>query len=492
MKTTDQASQPMAVHNTIYRMIACYLILIFQCVQPPSATATAFQSENISASQIDNLRKFPASMHCNNLETALLLRAIGHQSGQTIYVSEAITSSISFEMNEATLFDIFQLIMQAKSLHYREQGKVIIVETAEEFSKTGMDISTISICPNYGHAAEIKSQLNSLLSPQGFITVTKYDSCLIIKDHRKELHRIQEILPEIDKPKPQVHIEARIVMLAQEAKEALGIKWGYQNYGSDAIGDITSKTIKAGTDLGLDALGPSSSIAVGMVWDSMKLNAELQAMANDDLLHILSAPSIMVLDGMEAEIKQGKEVPYTSSSRDTSTTEFREATLSLRVTPKIIKDNFINMKVDVTNDKVDQDATVEGQPLIDRQSIKTSLFLSNRATVVIGGIHVSSDDIYKGRVPGLSAIPLLGELFKNRGTIQQNYELMIFITPTIISLDLLEQASAVRAKKLDTVLSDDIHKKFIPKVFVYPGQELKQDEKESNETNAIKEANGGK
>ncbi len=489
MQKTDHAStMPIKAVGTI---LIFGLLVMLHCAYAGFSRAEEYQEANETPSSlVEELRSYPTSLRCENLEVTTLLRAMGRQAGMTIYVSEAITSTISFEMEEATLHDVFQLIMQAKNLHYNEQGQTIIVETAEEFSKTGKDIISVSVCPDYGHASEIKTQLDTLLSPQGSITVTKHDSCLIIKDHVKEVRHLEKILTEIDQPKPQVHIEARIIMLAQEAKEALGIKWGYQNYGTDAIGDVTSKTIRAGTDLGLDAIGPSTAMAVGMVWDSMKLDAEIQAMASDDLLHILSAPSIMVLDGMEAEIKQGKEVPYTSSSTDSSTTEFREATLSLKVTPKIIKETFISMEVDVTNDKVDEDQTVAGQPLIDRQSIKTSLFLGNRATVVIGGIHVSSDDIYKGRVPGLASIPVLGELFKNRGTVQQNYELLIFLTPTIVSLDLLERASTAREKRVNTVISDDVHKKFTPKVFVYPGQELKEEEGQEGKTKHNPEKEG--
>lgn len=464
--------RPIMTPSPWHRLILCLLVILALI---PANIRAAASAPSQKQSLVAQLKDYPADLRCEDLDVATLLRAIGRQAGMTIYVSEAIDSTITFEMANANLYEVFQLIIGAKGLHYREQGNSIMVETMAEYSQTGKDIISISVCPDYGNGGELKSQLDALLSKQGSITVTKHDSCLIIKDHEKKVRRIQEVLQDIDQPIPQVHIEARIVMLAQEAKEALGIKWGYQNYGSDAILATKNKTVKAVSDLGLDALNPPATLGVGMIWDTMKLDAELHAMATDDLLHILSAPSIMVLDGMEAEIKQGKEVPYASSSQYTSTTQFREATLSLKVRPKIIRDNFISMTVDVTNDKVDQNSSVEGQPLIDRQSIKTNLFLDNRATVVIGGIHVSSDDINKGRVPGLAAIPLLGELFKNRGSIEQNYELMIFITPTIVSMDLHKQASARQQQAIDTVLSDKVHKKLTPAVYAMPGQEIKKE-----------------
>ena len=475
----DIASQPPASHSYspwAPALVGCWLLLFcLFCALPAWSSAPARTSQ---PTLVDELKNYPASLRCEELDVATLLRAIGRQAGMTLYVSDSIQSTITLDMDDADLYQLFQLVLQTKDLQYHQQGSSIIVETRAEYAKAGKDIISRSVCPEFGHATELKTQLDTLLSPEGLITVTKHDSCLIIKDHEKQVAHIEKVLAEIDRPKPQVHIEARIVMLAKEAKEALGVKWGYQNYANDTILATKNKTVAAASNLGLDSLNPPATLGVGLVWDSFKLDADLHAMATDDLLHILSAPSIMVLDGMEAEIKQGKEVPYTSSTNDSSNTEFREANLSLKVTPKIIQDNFISMQVDVTNDKVDQDTAVAGQPLIDRQSIKTNLFLGNRATVVIGGIHISSDDIYKGRVPGLGDIPLLGALFRNSGTIQENFELMIFITPTIVSLDLHESASARREEKLDETLSPQIHKKFLPETYAVPGGEEEGDKGE--------------
>ncbi|MBU0680166.1 MAG: type II and III secretion system protein, partial [Proteobacteria bacterium] len=207
---------------------------------------------------------------------------------------------------------------------------------------------------------------------------------------------------------------------------------------------------------------------IGFIWDNMNLNIDLQAMAEDNLLHVLSTPSLLVLDGHEAEIKQGKEVPYTSQSGDIINTEFREANLSLKVTPKIIKNSFVNLDVNVTNDSIDQTNAVGGEPLINRQEITTNLFLEDKVTVVIGGIHVSGDDLNKGRVPGLSSLPILGNLFKNKERLLENYELMIFLTPTIVSMDELSLRAKKRNELVEETLSKDVHKEFLPETFKKP------------------------
>jgi type IV pilus assembly protein PilQ len=417
---------------------------------------------------VEKLRDYPATLQCENLEVPTLLRAIGRQSGINIYVSDSIKDTISFEMNKVSLYEVFELIMEAKNLHYSETKSAIFVETDEAYKMARKGIITARICTDYGNSSKLKTQLDHLLSDQGMITPTNNDSCLIIKDQEANVDDVRKMLTQIDKPIPQIHIKARVVVVSKEGREQLGIKWGgnnlsHPNTSTSINGAPVAITGDFVSDLGVTAA--TTAMNIGFIWDNVNLNIELQAMAQDNLLHVLSTPSLLVLDGHEAEIKQGKEVPYTSQSGDVINTEFREANLSLKVTPKIIKNSFVNLDVNVTNDSIDQTSDVGGEPLINRQEISTNLFLEDQVTVVIGGIHVSSDDIGRGRVPGLSAIPLLGSLFKNKERTQDNYELMIFLTPTIVSMDEIAAQSKERAERVDETLSKDVHDEFLPETY---------------------------
>ncbi len=423
---------------------------------------------------VEKLRDYPATLQCENLEVPTLLRAIGRQSGINIYVSDSIKDTISFEMNKVSLYDVFELIIEAKNLHYSETKSAIFVETKEAYNKARKGIITQRICTDYGNSAKLKDQLDHLLSDQGVITVTNNDSCLLIKDQESNVADIKEMLAQIDKPIPQIHIKARVVVVSKEGREKLGIKWGADNFNHPITagwknGNPATLTGDVVADLGISAA--TSAMNIGFIWDNVNLNIDLQAMAQDNLLHVLSTPSLLVLDGHEAEIKQGKEVPYTSQSGDVINTEFREANLSLKVTPKIIKNVFVNLDVNVTNDSIDQTNDVGGEPLINRQEISTNLFLEDKVTVVIGGIHVSGDDIGKGRVPGLSAIPLLGNLFKNKERTLENYELMIFLTPTIVSMDEIAAQTKETSELVDQTLSKDVHEEFLPETYRKPEDE---------------------
>ncbi|MDA3786036.1 MAG: hypothetical protein PF568_03995 [Deltaproteobacteria bacterium] len=439
----------------------CLFLLFLLALLPLAKGAQASQL-------VEKLRDYPATLQCENLEVATLLRAVGRQAGINIYVADSIKDTISFEMNQVSLYDVFELVIEAKNLHYSETQSAIFVETDEAYKKARKGIVTTRICTDYGNSSKLKSQLDHLLSDQGMITATNNDSCLIIKDQEGNVQEIKAMLAQIDKPIPQIHIKARIVVVSKEGREQLGIKWGADNFNHPITagwknGNPVTITGDAVADLGISAA--TSAMNIGFIWDNVNLNIDLQAMAQDNLLHVLSTPSLLVLDGHEAEIKQGKEVPYTSQTNDMINTEFREANLSLKVTPKIIKNVFVNLDVDVTNDSIDQSSAVGGEPLINRQEISTNLFLEDKVTVVIGGIHVSGDDIGKGRVPGLSSLPILGNLFKNKERTLENYELMIFLTPTIISMEQIAGHSQAQDALVDEALSEDVHKEFLPATF---------------------------
>ncbi|MFC1524603.1 secretin N-terminal domain-containing protein [Thermodesulfobacteriota bacterium] len=373
------------------------------------------------ADLVDQLKGKPASIRGEELQVAILLRAIARQAGINIFVADTIDDTITIDMDHLTLYEIFQVIVTAKQLHYTEKDSILYIEKKSDYQEEQKDILTHSMDTKFGNAQEFIPQLSPLLSKNGTLTAAGRGNRLIIRDRAENINKIEAILASLDKPRPQVHIEAKIVTTTQEARRRLGIKWGYDNNSS-------RRPIGGNIDLSVEN---SSNINIGFIKNNLDLNIELMALQKDDMLQILSSPRILVLDGKEAQIKQGKEVPYVSTSGDVTSTSFREANLSLKVTPTILHDQFIILDVRVTNDSVDQ-ATSGGEPLINKQEISTQLFLENNITVVIGGILLKTSDHQKSGVPVLSSIPLVGNLFKNSEDVDELTELLVFITPTII------------------------------------------------------------
>lgn len=398
---------------------------------PVLAGAAAADPEN-DAPILAVLKTFPASMRTENLQVSLLLRGMGRQAGINIMVADNITDTINLDVEKLSLYEVFQVIMDAKQLRYYQKNNVLFVEKKADFQGQQRDLASERLCTKFGNAAAYLDQLKPLLGPNGSITVTNRGNCLIIQDRAGNIPRLREMLVELDQPIPQVHIEARIVSISNEAKKQLGIIWGYNNYRDAAA--LATKINPITTSINLPAAAPTTSLAFGFIRQNINLNMELQAMQSDSLLEILSSPSVLVLDGKEAEIKQGKEVPYVTQTANTVNTSFREANLGLKVKPTVLQDGYIILDVAVTNDSVDQTSTSTSGLLINKQAITTNLFLEDKVTVVIGGIVQQNKSNQNSKVPGLGDIPLLGNLFKNSNKLNDQTELMVFITPRIVSM----------------------------------------------------------
>jgi type IV pilus secretin PilQ/predicted competence protein len=357
---------------------------------------------------------------------------MGRQAGINILVADNITDTINLDVEKLSLYEVFQIIMDAKQLRYYQKNNVLFVEKKADFQGQQRDLASERLCTKFGNAAAYLDQLKPLLSQHGSITVSNRGNCLVIQDRAGNIPRLRTMLVELDQPIPQVHIEARIVSISNEAKKQLGIIWGYNNYRNAA--ELDAKINPITSSIALPAVEPTTSLAFGFIRQNVNLNVELQAMQSDSLLEILSSPSVLVLDGKEAEIKQGKEIPYVTQTANTINTSFREANLGLKVKPTVLMDGYIILDVAVTNDSVDQTSSSTSGLLINKQAITTNLFLEDKVTVVIGGIVQQNKSRTNSKVPGLGDIPLLGNLFKNSDKANDQSELMVFITPRIVSM----------------------------------------------------------
>lgn len=376
---------------------------------------------------IDKLKAIKTEIRGEKLEVNLLLRAIGRQAGVNIIVDESIDDTVSLDLTNMTLYDVFQLLMQTKELSYYETNNALLVEKTEDYRQGMKDIVMVRLCSQFGDVANHLEELQVVKSGDGSLTISKDGNCLVVRDHQQNVERIKELLAQLDEPQPQVHIKARVVAMQRTFSRQLGVKWGFED-----LTDVAKNTFTASTDL--SAASPTTTMAFGFIRDTFNLDLQLTAMQENEELYVLSSPRIVVLDGEEAEIKQGKEIPYESGTAENRDTSFREAVLSLNVVPKILQEEFLRLNLKVTNDSVDLDNTTDdNQPLINRQEISTNLFLEDGVTVVVGGILTQGNDYGNQAVPFLSDIPLVGELFKSRTKKDENYELLIFITPTIIN-----------------------------------------------------------
>jgi type IV pilus assembly protein PilQ len=253
-------------------------------------------------------------------------------------------------------------------------------------------------------------------------------------------------------PQPQVEIEARIVQTSRTFARQLGVQWGVSGRASAALGNtlplsfpnqasIGGRTGGASdtqadagnslVNLGVQAATSAIGLALGSVNGAVNLDVALSALESTGQGRILSTPRVSTQNNVEAEITQGVQIPIQTVANNTVTVTFRDAALTLKVTPQITAANTVIMRISVENAAPDFSRQVNNIPPIDTQRAITQVLVSDGDTTVIGGIYVSREQTTQDRTPGLNRLPLLGWLFKRDTLADENRELLIFITPRI-------------------------------------------------------------
>ena len=272
---------------------------------------------------------------------------------------------------------------------------------------------------------------------------------LLIRDTNDSIAAIEVLLATLDVPVRQVRIESRMVTVRDNLDKQLGVQWGLTSQngsvrtsGSAAannaavIGSDADLSQRLNVSLPVTSPAGRIGIQVAKLMDGTILDLELSALESENKGEIIASPRITVANQQEAYIEQGTEIPYVQATSSGATSvEFKKAVLSLKVTPHITPDNRIILDLTVTQDTRGETVTTPTGPAvaIDTQEIKTQVLVENGETIVLGGIfqQIRTDDVAK--VPVLGDMPILGGLFKNEVNIEQKRELLIFVTPKIIT-----------------------------------------------------------
>jgi type IV pilus assembly protein PilQ len=354
------------------------------------------------------------------------------------------------------------IILKSKGLGQVREGNIIRIDTnpniakqqdeaakAKEAQVKAEDLKTLIIPINYAKAADLSTTLKKNLSSRGELTVNEPTNSLIAKDVPQNIADIQQLIKLLDLPTPQVLIEARIVQANTNFARDLGVQWGYSI--KDAVG-TNQFAINAGPGTG-DAFGvqvpnfavnlPASGSAgpvgnvgftLGRLTGSNPFNLDLRLSAGEAMgeTKIISSPRVVTLDNREALIQQGDTIPFETISDKGTQTEFVDATLNLTVTPHITPNGSVIMKIKAKKNAIGDFRSGRGAPSISKREASTEVMVQDGETTVIGGIFESTKSDSELGIPWLRNIPLLGWLFKRESTSDQNRELLIFITPTIV------------------------------------------------------------
>ncbi|MBQ0831189.1 type IV pilus secretin PilQ family protein [Marinobacter sp.] len=423
--------------------------------------------------------KFPysgekLSLNFQDIEVRSVLQLIADFTGLNLVVSDTVGGSITLRLQNVPWDQALDLILKTKGLDKRQIGNVLLVAPADEIAareklelETTKQIAELApvrldiVQVNYAKAADIVALIKEdkeLISDRGFVSSDIRTNTISVRESTGKLEEIRRLVATWDVPVRQVSIEARIVRAQTNVAENLGVRWGGAGYdvsgdnvfsvgGSQAASGEARDAAGGGTgnitfpgalavDLGVSGDG-ASSFAVGWGSDNFLVDLELSALETDGQAEIVSQPRVVTADRQTASIKSGEEIPYQKAASSGATSvSFKEAVLSLEVTPQITPDDKIIMDLRVNQDSRGEETA--GVPAINTNEVKTQVLVGNGETVVLGGIFQSEVTTQTTKTPFLGDIPYLGRLFKRTSHINERSELLIFITPKIIKNDLIQ------------------------------------------------------
>jgi type IV pilus assembly protein PilQ len=397
-----------------------------------------------------------------------VLRLIAEVSGMNIITSKEVTGQVTTRMVNVPWDQALDTILKTFRLGKDQEGSIIRVVPLEQLRKERDDELqskrvveeleapvTRTIQLNYARAEELQSNMEKLLTKQGRLDVDKRTNTIIVKDISSTVDEVLELIRRLDSQTRQVSIETRIVETARTFLQELGVRWGgfvNQETGvkfprqvaltgrQPAPGGVIPPIPLApgpfgnfAVDLPTVTQPPALALGFALISNSSVIDLELQALERNGRGRIVSAPKVVTLDNKEAVVESGDEVPFKTESADTGPkVEFKDAMITLKVTPHISPDDYVLLEVYAAKKEVDFARTVEGNPTITSRQSKTSVLVKDGATVVMGGLFKQQAVEAQEGVPGLSKIPYLGWLFKTRQTRNDNEDLLFFITPRIV------------------------------------------------------------
>lgn len=416
-------------------------------------------------------RKVTLKMH--KADITVVLRALARAADLNILINASVKGEISTNIDNAAWDQAFRGILHTLGLTYTWEGDILRVITLKDMEydlrmdkiqqqrkaqKIGLKrvepLLTGVIKINYAEPNKLHENLKQFLTkdeggkPRGSVMVDEHTNALIIHAIRDDIVRMISLIEKLDKPTPQILIEANIVETTRETARELGIQWGgmYRNvWGGENYG-ITpggySQTGISGEGFGVNfpadvaAGGASLGLMYGVLGGNI-LDLQLSALQEEGKLNILSSPSITTLDNQTAFTESGEKVPYVSWSYEGATissreVKFEDAVLRLEITPHVVDGKNLKMEIAVKKDEVDTSRTVDGNPFIIKKNTETTLIVQDGETIVISGLTKTRNVDSSSGVPGLKDIPLLGWLFKGETKSHKMEEVLIFITPHIL------------------------------------------------------------
>ncbi|NMY16401.1 type IV pilus secretin PilQ [Pseudomonas sp. WS 5019] len=420
------------------------------------------------------------SLNFQDIDVRSVLQLIADFTDLNLVASDTVAGNITLRLQNVPWDQALDLVLKTKGLDKRQVGNVLLVAPADEIAarerqelESQKQIAELAplrrelIQVNYAKAADMAKLFQSVTSAdgassdaRGSVTVDDRTNSIIAYQTQDRLDELRRIIAQLDIPVRQVMIEARIVEANVDYDKALGVRWGgatrrgnwsvYGKDGATSFDNESGQVYLPGTDtvgsvslqdgvapvpfVDMGVLGSTSGIGIGFLTDNVTLDLQLSAMEKTGNGEIVSQPKVVTSDKETAKILKGQEVPYQeASSSGATSTSFKEAALSLEVTPQITPDNRIIMEVKVTKDAPDFARALNGVPPINKNEVNAKVLVNDGETIVIGGVFSNTQTKGVEKVPFLGDLPFLGRVFRRDIVSDNKAELLVFITPRIMN-----------------------------------------------------------
>lgn len=392
----------------------------------------------------------PITLAFQDTPLTVILQALADHQQMNLVTAPGIEGKLSVRLADVPWQQAMDIILNMGKLTYQQQGNVLMVvpqidptvqyqkqKEEREHERLQRPLVSLTLALQYADATETAASLNaqkgSLLSEKGHASADVRTNTLLIRDTRQALDTVTPWLKEMDLPIQQVQLAAHIVTMNSESLRELGVRWGFS-------GDnpITKSVRMNNFSMGLPVVNPIVTAGFNLARiNGQILDLELTALEQEDQVDIIASPRLLTAHMQTASIKQGTEIPYQVSSGASGSTsiEFKEAVLGMEVTPKIQRNGDITLALQISQNMPGRTIKQsEGEALaIDKQEIKTQVTVKDGETIVLGGIFQRHNQNLENKVPLLGDIPVVGSLFKQQSKSMKRRELVIFITPTLIS-----------------------------------------------------------
>jgi type IV pilus assembly protein PilQ len=458
--------------NTPIMKMPLFFFLIFICLNyslGSNYTQASQQSFHENSSVVAELQLSPSSLketislNFQDVELRSVLQIIAEFAGFNLIVSDTVKGNITLRLEQVPWQQALEIVLKSKQLEKRIFGNVIMVGPIEEIlAREKQELESIkqiqelgslhsTLLPiKYARAEDLanllKEKSSCLMTPRGSVSVDKRTNTLLIQDTESKLNEIRTLIRKLDVPVRQVEISTQIITADSTIEDAFGLRFALHNENNLTNSNPNSTNVRPGlfSDLGASTTSGGLArlgLALARLPNNTLLELELQALEFESKIKTIARPKLTTVDQNKAFVETGVEIPYQEmTAGGSASVAFKKAVLRLEVTPQITPDNKIVLDLSISNDSQGSIATqntgtgdTSNVVGINTNKLQTKVLAQHGETIVLGGVLTLVDTKTQSKVPWLSKLPCIGALFKNNYKKESQKELIIFITPRIIT-----------------------------------------------------------